>query len=159
MLAIILVLLWSGSYCLAGGKKPTVHACTCSSGLIDVHIDVDIAVDPSVLVPLSQTELRRQEATFKVFGRLCHPVGVVGGVGEFICAKQSNTESFIAQASVQLLLHGFTYSSQYWHPQWYGFQNYSYVDFSCSQGVSTFSYDNVCTCSCLFLVSTFFDIR
>lgn len=45
---------------------------------------------------------------------------------------------------VQLLLHGFTYSSQYWDVEWYGFQNYSYVEFSCSQGVSSFVYDNIC---------------
>jgi pimeloyl-ACP methyl ester carboxylesterase len=44
---------------------------------------------------------------------------------------------------VQLLLHGSTYTSQYWTWPISGFQNYSYVSHACTQGQSTFTYDQV----------------
>ncbi|KIJ40390.1 hypothetical protein M422DRAFT_256622 [Sphaerobolus stellatus SS14] len=106
-----------------------VSACSCSTGLILVDVDVQAEVDPSVFVPFNSTALRREKRTFEVFGQLCQPVE--NGYGQ-------------GSQAVQLLAHGFTYSSQYWNVQWYGFQNYSYVEFACSRGVSSFAYDNIC---------------
>ncbi|KAJ7849584.1 hypothetical protein B0H13DRAFT_2255129 [Mycena leptocephala] len=37
---------------------------------------------------------------------------------------------------IQLLVHGFTYTSQYWSPPVEEFRNYSYVAFSCDRGFS-----------------------
>lgn len=43
--------------------------------------------------------------------------------------------------SVQLLLHGSTYTSHYWTFPINGLQNYSYVSHACAQGQTTFAYD------------------
>lgn len=43
--------------------------------------------------------------------------------------------------SVQLLLHGSTYTSRYWTFDINDYQNYSYVDHACAQGQATFAYD------------------
>ncbi|KIJ41986.1 hypothetical protein M422DRAFT_255007 [Sphaerobolus stellatus SS14] len=105
-----------------------LDACSCSSGFIVVGIDAEVAVDPSVKKPLNSTALRRQKTTFNIFGKLCQPV-------------MHNTKESL---NVQLLLHGITYTKQYWDVQWNNFQNYSYMEYSCSHGVSSFAYDDVC---------------
>lgn len=43
--------------------------------------------------------------------------------------------------TVQLLLHGSTYSSQYWFWQLDGYEQYSYVNHACEQGHAVFAYD------------------
>ncbi|KIJ34901.1 hypothetical protein M422DRAFT_782647 [Sphaerobolus stellatus SS14] len=106
----------------------TLGSCSCSSGFIGVDIDTQVAVDPSVKKPLNSTALRRQKTTFNIFGQLCQPI-------------VSNNKG---SSDIQLLLHGHTYTNQYWDVQWNGFQNYSYIQFSCSHGVSSFAYDDVC---------------
>jgi len=88
-------------------------------------VDVTIPVDPSVPEGLNSTNTMRLQTTFDVFGTLCEPV------------------SETTQNAVQLLLHGFTYNSQYWDVTWGGLQNYSYVDFSCRRGISSFAYDDL----------------
>lgn len=65
---------------------------------------------------------------------------LVGGLVRIDCATL--TLSLII-ADVQLLLHGSTYTSQYWDLQANGFQNYSYVTHACAQGHTTFAYDTV----------------
>ncbi|KAJ7233693.1 hypothetical protein C8J57DRAFT_1090337 [Mycena rebaudengoi] len=44
---------------------------------------------------------------------------------------------------IQLLVHGFTYTSQYWSPQTEEFRNYSYTDFACNHGLSSLAIDLV----------------
>ncbi|KAJ7239512.1 hypothetical protein C8J57DRAFT_1565016 [Mycena rebaudengoi] len=38
---------------------------------------------------------------------------------------------------VQFLVHGFTYTNQYWSPSIEEFRNYSYSAFSCDRGLSS----------------------
>jgi len=86
MLSALIILFWTVISCLAIGNRP-VDACTCSFGLIDVDVNVDIAVDPSLLVPLDETALKRQNTTFKIFGKLCQPSGLGLGIREFMPFK------------------------------------------------------------------------
>ncbi|KIJ36233.1 hypothetical protein M422DRAFT_261367 [Sphaerobolus stellatus SS14] len=111
----------------------SVTACSCSSGYIPVNVDVNIPVDPSDDKDnlINSTTLRSQKETFNVFGQLCQPV-----------QKEPKPA---ALSAIQLLLHGYTYNSYYWNPQWNGFQNYSYMEFSCLNGESSFAYDDICT--------------
>ena len=84
MFYVLITLLWTGIFGFVAASNPTISACTCSTGFIDVDVDVEVAVDPSQLVPLNQTKLRREETTFRIFGSLCRPVGSErGGPGEF----------------------------------------------------------------------------
>ncbi|KIJ24746.1 hypothetical protein M422DRAFT_260412 [Sphaerobolus stellatus SS14] len=124
---IYLATVVAGASLVAPRTAVTTNTCSCSSGQIGVDVDVNIAVDPSNGKLLNSTTLRRQKQTFQIFGQLCQPV-----------------DSLNLPAPVQVLIHGQTYTSQYWNVQWNGFQNYSYVDFSCSQGVTSFVYDNIC---------------
>jgi len=83
MFYVLIALLCTGIFWFVAASNPAINACTCSSGLIDVAVDVEVAVDPSQLVPLNQTKLRREETTFRIFGSLCRPVGSEqGGPGE-----------------------------------------------------------------------------
>lgn len=102
-----------------------VRACSCSRGFINVPVDTQVAADPVANHPLNATALRPLKATWSIFAELCQPVGGVESPG------------------VQLLLHGQTYTHQYWNPLFSGFENYSYVEYSCSRGVPSLSYDNV----------------
>ncbi|KAJ7611268.1 Alpha/beta hydrolase family-domain-containing protein [Roridomyces roridus] len=42
---------------------------------------------------------------------------------------------------VQLLVHGFTYTNQYWSPPAEEFKNYSYAAFSCDRGIPSLAVD------------------
>ncbi|KAF8518280.1 hypothetical protein BU17DRAFT_48874, partial [Hysterangium stoloniferum] len=95
-------------------SEPGPHACSCSAGFVPVPIDVWIPSDPTNPAGLNTSDNRRLHTTFDIFGKLCQP----------------------------LLLHGQSYSSQYWDIEWNGFQNYSYAAASCSRGLSSFLYDN-----------------
>ncbi|KAJ7194272.1 hypothetical protein C8J57DRAFT_1108810, partial [Mycena rebaudengoi] len=44
---------------------------------------------------------------------------------------------------IQFLVHGFTYTSQYWSPQTEEFRNYSYTEFACARGLSSLAIDLV----------------
>jgi pimeloyl-ACP methyl ester carboxylesterase len=44
---------------------------------------------------------------------------------------------------IQLLVHGFTYTSQYWSPPTEEFRNYSYTEFACDRGLSSLAIDLV----------------
>jgi len=43
--------------------------------------------------------------------------------------------------AIQLLLHGFTYTHQYWSPPTEEFRNYSYTAFACDRGLSSLAID------------------
>lgn len=45
---------------------------------------------------------------------------------------------------IRILLHGQSYTHAYWDISWNGYQNYSYVQFSCENGITSFAYDNIC---------------
>ncbi|KAJ7869927.1 hypothetical protein B0H14DRAFT_3577538 [Mycena olivaceomarginata] len=47
---------------------------------------------------------------------------------------------------LQLLVHGFTYTSQYWLPPIEEFRNYSYSAFSCDHGLSSLAIDTLGSC-------------
>lgn len=102
-----------------------VRACSCSRGFINVPVDTQVAADPVANNFLNATALRPLKATWPIFAELCQPVGGVEIPG------------------VQLMLHGQTYTAQYWNPLFSGFENYSYVEYSCSRGLSSLAYDNV----------------
>jgi pimeloyl-ACP methyl ester carboxylesterase len=44
---------------------------------------------------------------------------------------------------IQLLVHGFTYTNQYWSPPIEEFRNYSYSEFACNRGLSSLAIDLV----------------
>jgi pimeloyl-ACP methyl ester carboxylesterase len=44
---------------------------------------------------------------------------------------------------IQLLVHGFTYTNQYWSPPTEEFRNYSYTEFACNRGLSSLAIDLV----------------
>ncbi|GJJ05893.1 hypothetical protein Clacol_000080 [Clathrus columnatus] len=104
-------------------------ACSCNSGLFPVSVDVAIPKDPSNPESLNTTDTIQLQKTFNVFGELCQPVDI--GTSEF-------------KDDIQILLHGQTYTHAYWDITWNGYQNYSYVSFSCQNGITSFAYDNIC---------------
>lgn len=102
-----------------------VRACSCSHGFINVPVKAKIAANPSLGQFLNATTLRTIDTEWSVFAEFCQPIGGIESTG------------------VQLMLHGQTYTSQYWNPRFNGFTNYSYVDYACSRGLSSLAYDNV----------------
>ncbi|KAJ7249585.1 hypothetical protein C8J57DRAFT_1239582 [Mycena rebaudengoi] len=105
--------------------------CGCSSLVIPVHVDVLIPKDPADPfggLKSNASSLRRLNETYDVFGVFCQP----------------NTAVSPEKAGViQLLVHGFTYTSQYWSPQAEEFRNYSYTEFACDRGLSSLAIDLV----------------
>ncbi|KAJ7300585.1 Alpha/beta hydrolase fold-1 [Mycena albidolilacea] len=83
------------------------------------------------------------------FGAFCNcsPVFVPVHVDVFVptnptdvfAGLKSNSSSF--RRLLQLLVHGFTYTNQYWSPSVKEFQNYSYTAFSCDRGLSSLAID------------------
>ncbi|KAF8145942.1 hypothetical protein K438DRAFT_1781504 [Mycena galopus ATCC 62051] len=69
--------------------------------------------------------LRRVDDTYDVYGVFCQP--------DTISSKNADL--------IQLLVHGFTYTSQYWSPPVEEFRNYSYAAFSCGRGLSSLAID------------------
>ncbi|KAJ7121691.1 Alpha/beta hydrolase family-domain-containing protein [Mycena epipterygia] len=105
--------------------------CGCSSLVIPVHVDVLIPKDPADPfggLKSNASSLRRLNETYDVFGVFCQP----------------NTAVSPEKADViQLLVHGFTYTSQYWSPPTEEFRNYSYTEFACDHGLSSLAIDLV----------------
>ncbi|KAJ7245074.1 Alpha/beta hydrolase family-domain-containing protein [Mycena rebaudengoi] len=97
----------------------------CSSLVIPVHVDVLIPKDPADPfggLKSNASSLRRLNETYDVFGVFCQPNTAV---------------------SYNFLVHGFTYTSQYWSPQAEEFRNYSYTEFACDRGLSSLAIDLV----------------
>ncbi|GJJ05892.1 hypothetical protein Clacol_000079 [Clathrus columnatus] len=102
-------------------------ACSCNSGFVPVSVDVTIPKDPSNPGGLNTTDTIQLRKTFDIFGELCQPV-----------------EASEFENDIQILLHGQTYAHGYWDTTWNGYQNYSYVSFSCQNGITSFAYDEIC---------------
>ncbi|KAF7377982.1 Alpha/beta hydrolase family-domain-containing protein [Mycena sanguinolenta] len=102
-------------------------SCDCSSLVIPVHVDVLVPKDPTdefAGLKSNASSLRRVNDTYDIFGVFCRPDAVAPG-----------------ESVVQLLVHGFTYTSQYWSPPVEEFRNYSYAAFSCERGLPSFAVD------------------
>ncbi|KAJ7128240.1 hypothetical protein C8R46DRAFT_1144865 [Mycena filopes] len=108
---------------------PLTAGCACSPVVIPVHIDVLVSKnpqDPFGGLKSNASQLRRVEETYQIYGTFCEP----------------NTPASAQKADVlQLLVHGFTYTSQYWSPPVEEFRNYSYAAFSCERGLASLAVD------------------
>ncbi|KAJ6590205.1 Alpha/beta hydrolase family-domain-containing protein [Mycena sp. CBHHK59/15] len=107
----------------------TGASCACSSVLIPVHVDVLVPKDPTDVfagLKSNASSLRRVDDTYDVYGVFCQPDSV-------------STEN--ADVPLQLLVHGITYTSQYWSPPVEEFRNYSYAAFSCARGLPSLAVD------------------
>ncbi|KAJ6461193.1 hypothetical protein C8R47DRAFT_1160120 [Mycena vitilis] len=106
--------------------------CSCSSIFIPVHVDVLVpknSTDAFAGLKSNASDLRRVEATYDIHGVFCQPE-----------AATSNTSDV-----VQILVHGFTYTGEYWAPPIAEFRNYSYAAFSCARGLSSLAIDSLGT--------------
>ncbi|KAJ7626916.1 hypothetical protein FB45DRAFT_1059802 [Roridomyces roridus] len=102
--------------------------CSCSSVVVSTHVDTLIAKDPSDPfggLQSNATDLRRLNETYDTFGVFCAPT-------------QKTAQSTDV---VQLLVHGFSYTNEYWSPATEEFQNQSYAAYACERGLSTFAID------------------
>ncbi|KAJ6559718.1 hypothetical protein B0H19DRAFT_1069447 [Mycena capillaripes] len=118
----------SGLLCLSSIYVASGQSCGCSSIVIPVHVDVLISKDPSDPfggLKSNASSLRRLNDTYDVFGVFCQP----------------NTASPKNADVIQLLVHGFTYTHQYWSPPTEEFRNYSYSEFACDRGLSSLAID------------------
>ncbi|KAF7368789.1 Alpha/beta-hydrolase [Mycena venus] len=105
-------------------------SCACSSVTIPVHVDALVPKDPTDIfggLKSNPSSLRRVNAIYDVYGVFCQPNTV----------SLNNAGSYV----LQLLVHGFTYTSQYWSPPVEEFRNYSYAAFSCDQGLASLAID------------------
>ncbi|KAF7368783.1 hypothetical protein MVEN_00203400 [Mycena venus] len=103
-------------------------SCRCSSVTIPVHVDALLPKDPMDMyggLTSNASSLRHLDATYNVYGVFCQPV----------------TLSLKNAGVIQLLVHGFTYNSQYWSPPVEEFRNYSYAAHSCDRGLSSLAID------------------
>ncbi|KAJ6550044.1 Alpha/beta hydrolase family-domain-containing protein [Mycena capillaripes] len=105
-------------------------SCGCSSLVIPVHVDALVPMDPTDFfggLKSNESSLRRLDDTYNIFGVFCQP--------ETVPAKNADV--------IQLLVHGFTYNSEYWSPPVEEFRNYSYAEFACNRGLSTLAIDGL----------------
>ncbi|KAJ7731753.1 hypothetical protein B0H16DRAFT_1329104 [Mycena metata] len=112
----VLLLHFSRTYASPQGS------CACSPVTIPVHVDVLVPKDPTdefAGLKSNASELRRVDATYEIYGIFCQPDTTVSSRNEDV---------------VQLLIHGITYTGQYWSPPVEEFRNYSYAAFSCAHG-------------------------
>ncbi|KAJ7932906.1 hypothetical protein B0H13DRAFT_2262938 [Mycena leptocephala] len=115
-------------------------SCDCSSLVIPVDVDVLVPKDPTDIfggLKSNASSLRRLQATYDVYGVFCQPATVPPtNAGQ----SQSHFLGLIKDV-VQFLVHGFTYTNQYWLPPIEEFRNYSYSAFSCDRGLSSLAID------------------
>ncbi|KAJ7838083.1 hypothetical protein B0H14DRAFT_3141198 [Mycena olivaceomarginata] len=104
-------------------------ACSCSSLVILVDVDVLVPKDPTDVfggLKSNASSLRRVKDTYNIYGVFCRP------------------DTVTENADVlQLLVHRFMYTSQYWSPPIEEFRNYSYSAFSCDHGLSSLAIDTL----------------
>ncbi|KAJ7199766.1 hypothetical protein GGX14DRAFT_661121 [Mycena pura] len=103
-------------------------SCRCSSLTIPVHVNVFVPKDPTDVfagLKSNASSLRRVDNIYDIYGVFCQP------------DPASNQNANV----LQLLVHGFTYTSQYWSPPVEEFRNYSYMAFSCDRGLSSLAVD------------------
>ncbi|KAJ7611269.1 hypothetical protein FB45DRAFT_321164 [Roridomyces roridus] len=98
--------------------------CSCSTTSIPVHVDVLLPKNPldTFAGQTNASGLRRLDNTYNISGVFCRPEAVSSDV-------------------IQLLVHGITYTSQYWAPPTEEFRNYSYAAFSCDRGIPSLAVD------------------
>ncbi|KAF8166744.1 hypothetical protein K438DRAFT_2065025 [Mycena galopus ATCC 62051] len=104
------------------------QSCDCSSTILPVHVDVLLPknpTDPFGGLKSNASSLRRLNESYEVLGVFCQPK----------TAQRTDV--------VQLLVHGFTYTNQYWSPATEEFQNQSYTGFACDRGLSSLAIDLV----------------
>ncbi|KAJ7850561.1 hypothetical protein B0H13DRAFT_1905604 [Mycena leptocephala] len=109
------LLLHLSSLCFRLGAASA--SCSCSSVIVPVHVDALVPKDPSDVLggfKSNSTSLRRVNTTYDIYGVFCRP--------------DAGNEDVL-----QLLAHGFSYTSQYWSPPIEEFRNYSYAAFSCER--------------------------
>ncbi|KAF8172996.1 hypothetical protein K438DRAFT_1981183 [Mycena galopus ATCC 62051] len=111
---------------LSSSPVASGQSCGCSPTILPVHVDVLLPKDPTDPfggLKSNASSLRRLNETYDVFGVFCQPK--------------------IAQSTdvVQLLVHGFTLTYQYWSPATEEFRNQSYTEFACARGLSSFAID------------------
>ncbi|KAJ6478139.1 Alpha/beta hydrolase family-domain-containing protein [Mycena vitilis] len=105
-------------------------SCGCSSVNIPVHVDVLVPRDPSDVfggLKSNASSLRRVDNRFDIFSIFCQP---------------DSTSPKTADV-IQLLVHGFSYTNQYWSPPVEEFRNYSYAAFACARGLSSLAVDSL----------------
>ncbi|KAJ6461167.1 Alpha/beta hydrolase family-domain-containing protein [Mycena vitilis] len=105
-------------------------SCSCSPVVIPVHVDVLVPKDPKdqfAGLKSNSSSLRRVDDTFNIFGTFCQP----------------NTVSAMNSDVIQVLVHGFTYTGEYWSPPVEEFQNYSYAAYSCDRGLYSLAVDSL----------------
>ncbi|KAJ6617227.1 hypothetical protein B0H10DRAFT_2190104 [Mycena sp. CBHHK59/15] len=118
----VLLLHLSGLYLRLGAASAS---CSCSSVIVPVHVDVLVPKDPTDVfggLKSNETSLRRVNTTYNIYGVFCRP--------------NAGNEDVL-----QLLAHGFSYTSQYWSPPIEEFRNYSYTAFSCERGLPSLAVD------------------
>ncbi|KAJ6517873.1 hypothetical protein C8R47DRAFT_1231497 [Mycena vitilis] len=105
-------------------------SCDCSSVVVPVQVDVLVPKDPTDAfagLKSNASELRRVDDAFNISGTFCQP--------DTVSANDSNV--------IQLLVHGFSYTGEYWSPPVEEFQNYSYSAFSCDRGLASLAVDSL----------------
>ncbi|KAJ6555612.1 hypothetical protein DFH09DRAFT_1491808 [Mycena vulgaris] len=105
-------------------------SCSCSPVGIPADVDVLVPKDPTDMfagLKSNASSLRRVSDTYDIYGVFCRP--------EPTALKNSDV--------LQLLVHGFSYTNQYWSPGIEEFNNYSYTAFSCDSGLSSFAIDSL----------------
>ncbi|KAJ7803150.1 hypothetical protein B0H14DRAFT_3778780 [Mycena olivaceomarginata] len=103
-------------------------SCGCSSLAIPVHVDVLVPTDPTDVfagLKSNASSLRRVDDTYDIYGVFCQPD----------TASVKNTDV------LQILVHGLSYTNEYWSPPVEEFRNYSYAAFSCDRGLATLGID------------------
>ncbi|KAJ7510836.1 hypothetical protein B0H11DRAFT_1956276 [Mycena galericulata] len=121
--ALCTLLFLSNLYLGASGAS-----CGCSPVVIPVHVDVLVpknATDIFAGLKSNASSLRRIDDTYNIYGVFCQP--------------QTVAPQYVG--ILQLLVHGMTYTSQYWSPPTEEFRNYSYAAFSCDRGLSSIAID------------------
>ncbi|KAJ6594705.1 hypothetical protein B0H19DRAFT_1247357 [Mycena capillaripes] len=110
-------------FCIAFGAS-----CNCSPVFVPVHVDVFVPKDPTDAfagLKSNSSSLRRVDDIYNIYGVFCQP-------------ESTPTRD---PGVLQLLVHGITYTNQYWSPSVEEFQNYSYTAFSCDRGLSSLAID------------------
>ncbi|KAJ7080536.1 Alpha/Beta hydrolase protein [Mycena epipterygia] len=103
-------------------------SCNCSPVLVPVHVDVVVPKDPTDVfagLKSNSSDLRRVDDNYNIYGVFCQP--------EIMPSRNTGV--------LQLLVHGITYTNQYWSPSVEEFQNYSYTAYSCERGLPSLAID------------------
>ncbi|KAF7364521.1 hypothetical protein MVEN_00321000 [Mycena venus] len=128
LLHALLVLLQLSSFYVRAGASGA--PCSCASVNIPVHVDVLVPTDQGDVfggLKSNSSSLRRVDNTYDIYGVFCQP--------NTLPAQNSDV--------LQLLVHGFSYTGQYWSSPIEEFRNYSYTAFSCDRGLSSLAIDSL----------------